>query len=191
MAIDGVYQKRVMNLTDDDIHHIKGSKKAYEHCSKAQQPGQKKMDIWTCFLLDWKVSIHELKNSPTSSLSWWWIWNLNITRRWEVGSQGKFNSVFLFFCISVFFVFWSSSWTDSFGLCSWREMESCWSGHLTIPPSTPAFIQPNILFHPFSSFFHDFSPLTLSSYHTFPLNCSSNQHFSIFLGGASNHPARL
>ena len=45
MAIDGVYQKRVMNLTDDDIHHIKGSKKAYEHCSKAQQPGQKKMDV--------------------------------------------------------------------------------------------------------------------------------------------------
>ena len=45
MAIDGVYQKRVMNLTDDDIHHIKGSKKAYEHCSKVQQPGQKKMDI--------------------------------------------------------------------------------------------------------------------------------------------------
>ena len=27
MAIDGVYQKRVMNLTDDDIYHIKGSKK--------------------------------------------------------------------------------------------------------------------------------------------------------------------
>ena len=27
MAIDGVYQKRVMNLTDDDIFHIKGSKK--------------------------------------------------------------------------------------------------------------------------------------------------------------------
>ena len=23
MAIDGVYQKRVMNLTDDDIYHIK------------------------------------------------------------------------------------------------------------------------------------------------------------------------
>ena len=28
MAIDGVYQKRVMNLTDDDIYHIKGSKKS-------------------------------------------------------------------------------------------------------------------------------------------------------------------
>ena len=47
MAIDGVYQKRVMNLTDDDIYHIKGSKKKPKNTvfSKAQQPGQEKMDV--------------------------------------------------------------------------------------------------------------------------------------------------
>ena len=44
MTIDGVYQKRVMNLTDDDIYHIKGSKKPKNTVSsKAQQPGQEKM----------------------------------------------------------------------------------------------------------------------------------------------------
>ena len=74
------------------------------------------------FLLDWKLSIHELKNSPTSSLFWWWSCNLDRARRWEVGSQGKFNSVF---CLSVFlnfFVFSWSSWADSFGLSSWRDI---------------------------------------------------------------------
>ena len=43
MAIDGVYQKRVMNLTDDDIYHIKGSKKPKKHCfqqSPAAGPGK-------------------------------------------------------------------------------------------------------------------------------------------------------
>ena len=81
----------------------KGQKKPKNTVSsKALQPGQEKMDVWAFFLLDWKVSIHELKNSPTSSLFWWWIWNLDMARRWEVGSQGKFNSVF---CLSVFLYF--------------------------------------------------------------------------------------
>ena len=45
MAIDGVYQKRVMNLTDNDIYHIKGSKKSLKTLFPAQQPGEKKMDV--------------------------------------------------------------------------------------------------------------------------------------------------
>ena len=70
MAIDGVYQKRVMNLTDDDIYHIKGSKKNLKtlFSAKPSSLARKRWMFELFFLLDWKVSIHELKNSPTSSL---------------------------------------------------------------------------------------------------------------------------
>ena len=42
MAIDGVYQKRVMNLTDDDIHHIKGSKKPMNTAAKPSSLARKR-----------------------------------------------------------------------------------------------------------------------------------------------------
>ena len=158
--------------------------------SKALQPGQEKMDVWAFFLLDWKVSIHELKNSPTSSLFWWWIWNLDMAGDGKSAVRGNSNlfSVCLYFCIFLCF-----HRRPEQTLLAWVAGErwkvasrDIWPFLL---PGQLLFSQTyvSILFRFFSWFFS----LTLSSYHTFPLNCSSNQHFSIFLGGASNHPARL
>ena len=46
MAIDGVYQKRVMNLTDMIFIISKGQKKPKNTASsKGEQPGQEKMDV--------------------------------------------------------------------------------------------------------------------------------------------------
>ena len=69
--------------------------------------------------------------------------------------SGEIQLCFLFVCIFEFFCVFMVVLSRLF----WPEQLA---RHLTIPPSTPAFIQPNIRFHPFSFFFMIFF---LSPYH--------------------------
>ena len=104
MAIDGVYQKRVMNLTDDDIYHIKGSKKPKNTVfSKAQQPGQEKMDVWAFFSLGLE-SIYSWTKKFTYVIIILMI-DLEFGYGKEMGSRqlGEIQLCFLFVCIFEFF----------------------------------------------------------------------------------------
>ena len=91
--------------------------------SKAQQPGQEKMDVWAFFSLGLE-SIYSWTKKFTYVIIILMI-DLEFGYGKEMGSRqlGEIQLCFLFVCIFVFFfVFSSSSWADSFGLSSWRDI---------------------------------------------------------------------